>query len=590
MSQSAFVHPLLSAHASRYSPHVERVTERVFLAVGFGLANTVMIVGDGGIVVVDTLESIEAAAEARDALREHCDLPVRALVYTHGHPDHVWGARAWVPEGTPIGGPNGVEIICHESVPHYVNEFANVLAPRYTLGGIYMYGALLPDGPEGFVVNGIGPRLRAGSRGYLPPTHTFATEDDIELAGIRMKLVFAPGESPDQIFVWLPDDRVVLSGDTVYRSFPNIYTIRGARFRDPRDWYHSVDKIRAFKPEHLVPCHGSAISGASEVSEVLCAYRDAIQYVFDQTIRGMNAGLAPSDLATSISLPPSLSSHPYLEQLYGQVDLCVQEIYTGLYGWFSGDGSELCAMSTQEEAAEIVALAGGLDGARTALNRSIEEGKVAWATKLATRILRTHPEATDVARIKADLLRRLAHETPNANIRNWWLTEAAVLDGTVSLTPEIGSAVARSRAAGLLEGVPVHDTVAALAVRLDPKASEGVHRSFMLTVFEKLQPHSSDSGTPATSPKDTDERKDLQGHKVSAVTVPIVVRNCVCAIEPWDLAVPDFAVQLSKATLIDLVLGELTWRAALNSGAAILTRGDSDAFLDFVALFDGWDS
>src|SRR3954469_13699483 len=85
------VHPELADHALRYEKRVEQVTDRVFVAIGYGLAHTIMVVGDDGIVVVDVMESVESAAEARDALRQHSDLPVKALVYTHGHPDHVWG-------------------------------------------------------------------------------------------------------------------------------------------------------------------------------------------------------------------------------------------------------------------------------------------------------------------------------------------------------------------------------------------------------------------------------------------------------------------------------------------------------------------
>src|SRR5262249_55208088 len=155
----AHVHPELAEHAHRYEKRVERVNDRVYVAIGYGLANTVMVVGDGGIVVIDVMESIESAAAGREALREHCDLPVKALVYTHGHPDPVWGGRAWVSEDEEAG----VEVIAHESVGRFVNEFANILSPRYTLGSIYMYGSALPHSGDGFVVNGIGPRVHAGA-------------------------------------------------------------------------------------------------------------------------------------------------------------------------------------------------------------------------------------------------------------------------------------------------------------------------------------------------------------------------------------------------------------------------------------------
>ena len=91
--------------------------------------------------------------------------------------------------------------------------------------------------PEGGVINdGIGPRLISDASttpALLWPGRTFDGEQlDIEVSGVKLELVFAPGETPDQIFVWLPDKRVLLPGDNFYRSFPNLYAIRGTPYRD----------------------------------------------------------------------------------------------------------------------------------------------------------------------------------------------------------------------------------------------------------------------------------------------------------------------------------------------------------------------
>ena len=551
------VHPDLAAHARLYDKRVEQVTDRVFVAIGYGLANTIMIVGDGGVIIVDVMESVPAAAEARDALRAFSDLPVRALVYTHGHPDHVWGGRAWVPEGQE----EGIEIYAHETVTHFVNEFANVLAPRYTYGAMHMYGSLLPESDEGFVVNGIGPRVQAaGERGYLAPTHTFAVEDAIEVAGVRLELVFAPGESPDQIFVHLPDDGVMLSGDTVYQSFPNIYTIRGARFRDPRDWYTSVDKIRSFGATHLVPCHGGPISGAAEVAETLTAYRDGIQYVFDQTVRGMNQGRSMDELATMVQLPPHLAAHPYLREIYGSVEFCVREIFAGLYGWYGGDSGALAPPPPAEESAEIVALAGGVDAAVAALADAVDGDRLRWAARLGSHILRVDPDHAAARTLQATTLRRLAYATANANARNWWLTEAGRLDGTIPITPELGAVVARMQSSGLVGGVPIEETVAALAVRLDPAAAGDVERTLVIRVADGPQ------------------------------VLTLALRRGVCAIERAVPDAPDVAVSLGRSALVSLVVGETTWADALASGAASVTTGSAEALLETVALFDGWSS
>lgn len=553
-------HPALTDLAASFGRRVERVGDRVLVAIGYGLANTVVIIGDGGLVVVDTMEDVQAASEARDAIREHTDLPVRGVIYTHGHPDHVWGTRAWVsPEDEP-----DVEIVAHETVPYYVNEFANILAPRYTLGAMHMYGSLLPDGPEGFIVNGIGQRVRAGAdRGFIPPTTTFRDEQELTIAGVRLQVQFTPGESPDEILVWLPDDGIVLSADTVYRSFPNVYTIRGARYRDPRDWYSSVDRIRALGAEHLVPCHGAPVSGAAEVDAVLTTYRDGIQYVFDQTIRGMNAGRTPDELAATVRLPEHLASSPWLAELYGKVEICVRNIYAGLYGWFSGDGADLLPPPPGEEAAEVVALAGGPDAAAAALRDAVADGRMAWAAKLASWLLRAEPAidealAEEVKRLKATALRSMAYATINANARNWWLTEAAVLDGTIAMDlPAIAGFVARSNAAELLHGVPERDTVEALSLRLDPERSA-----------------------------DTTVRVGLA--LVDATPCTLAIRRGVCAIED-GVDGCDLTVTLRRDDLIALVTGALSWHDALATDEVALD-GDRDRLLATVALFDGWEA
>ncbi len=560
------VHPELLAHAEQFTPRVEHVTDSVLVAIGYGLANTVLLVGDDGLVVVDVMESLHAAEAARDALLaalspDERARPVRAVIYTHGHPDHVWGGRAWIPEGAEAGEqhPDGIAIWAHESVPQYVNEFANILAPRYTLGGLHMYGALLPDNESGFVANGIGPRLQAGGdHGYVAPTHTFTQHEALTLAGIEVELHFGPGESPDEIFVWMPAERVLLSADTVYRSFPNIYTIRGARYREPRDWWGTVDAMRALGAEHLVPCHGGPVSGAEDVQEILTTYRDGIQYVFDQTIRGMNQGLTPDELVGTVHLPSHLAEHPYLREIYGSVPLCVREIHAGLYGWFSGDGADLLPPPPAEESSEIVALAGGFDAARSALEAAVQDGRHQWAARLASHLLRLEPDHEAVRAAKAASLRAMAYGTANANLRNWWLSEAARLADGVPVTIDIATKVARERAAGLLAGVPIQETIATLPTRLNPVLAADVQCAVQLTVRD------------------------------AETSVLLHLRHGVCAVEdPDTAATSDVHVTLSTATLLALLTGERTWRDALQAGDADLV-GERDRLLEAVSCFDGW--
>ena len=112
-------------------------------------------------------------------------------------------------------------------------------------------------------------------------------------------------------------------------------------FRDTLQWVKAVDLMRKLNPEILVPQHTRPVEGKEEISEILTAYRDAIQMVHDQTVRYMNKGLYPDEIAHKIQLPPHLADHPFLQEFYGTVEWSVKAVFSHYMGWFSGKASEL---------------------------------------------------------------------------------------------------------------------------------------------------------------------------------------------------------------------------------------------------------
>lgn len=67
--------------------------ESVYVAVGYAIANTIIVEGQTGLIVIDTTESLEAAAEIFSELRKITSKPIDAIVYTHNHADHVQGTE-----------------------------------------------------------------------------------------------------------------------------------------------------------------------------------------------------------------------------------------------------------------------------------------------------------------------------------------------------------------------------------------------------------------------------------------------------------------------------------------------------------------
>lgn len=107
----------------------------------------------------------------------------------------------------------------------------------------------------------------------------------IPFTGLDVRLMKIPGETSDQIGLWVPSYKAFMCADDIYRAFPNIYTIRGAPARDPVAWYTSLQRMLDLKPEYLVPSHTQPIIGKENVQKVLEVYRDGIQFVHDQAIR-----------------------------------------------------------------------------------------------------------------------------------------------------------------------------------------------------------------------------------------------------------------------------------------------------------------
>ena len=467
MPEGADAHPAIVAQTAEFERRVYRVTDRVHVAVGFALANSILIEGDAGAVVVDVTESVETAREIRSAFEKITTKPIRALVYTHNHADHVFGARGFVPEGP-------VDVYAHETTNAAIDRVVNIMRPAIASRSARMFGTYLPEGPGGAINAGIGPRLALGhGRGtasLMRPNRTFRDEQDVEIEGVRMKLVHAPGETDDQIFVWLPDERVLLPGDNVYKAFPNLYTIRGTPYRDVLAWAHSIDAMRAFAPEHLVPSHTRPISGAAVVEEVLTAYRDAIQYVHDQTVRGMNQGLSPDELALSVELPLNLRSHPYLQELYGTVAWSVRSIYAGYLGWFGGDTATLSPASPDERAAGFAALAGGVDRLLEATRQALEAERYAWAAELAGYAMRAAPESAAPRRLKAQALRAMGRRSKSPNGRHYYLTQALELEDAV----RIDESDVDAGSLAIVAAIPIGNFMAAMPVRLDAERARDV--------------------------------------------------------------------------------------------------------------------
>ncbi|WP_372797235.1 alkyl sulfatase dimerization domain-containing protein [Pontiella sp.] len=415
---------MLNAQNRQFEQKVVKVADNVFVAVGFHGANTSMIVGDDGVIIVDTLKGPGSAAKALQAFRAYSDKPVKAIIYTHSHGDHIGGAAAFMENGTPdiyaTAGFGSAEGGINKDVnpvkgKRNVRQFGRKLpAEQQTNRGVAPAGTDDTDGGKGFVA----PTIRISEDGYKTV-----------IAGVELELYLSPGETDDALFVWMPNEKVLFAGDNFYHSFPNLYAIRGTAYRDVLNWSDSVAKMAAFKPQVLVPGHTMPILDPATAATALQNYSDAIRSVYDQTVKGINAGKGPDQIAHEVELPAHLKDQPYLIEFYGTVPHAVRAIYAGLLGWYDGNPTTLNPLEPKLKARKMADLAGGTQQLTKQMNAALENGDYQWALELSDQLKWLDAGDRQLARrVKIEALRALAAREYNAPNRNYYLSYANELE------------------------------------------------------------------------------------------------------------------------------------------------------------------
>jgi alkyl sulfatase BDS1-like metallo-beta-lactamase superfamily hydrolase len=417
------------------------VADGIYQVRGMDLSNTTIVEGDEGVIVFDTLLSVETGAAALALYRKHRgDRPVKAVVITHSHADHFGGVKGFVSQEDVDAG--AVRIFAPEGfVEHAVSENVYAGTAMNRRAG-YMYGAALSRSPNGQVGAGLGQTLSTGTVSLMAPTDIVtATGHEETVDGVRMVFQMAPDtEAPSEMLIYLPDHKALCAAEDATHNLHNLLTLRGAVVRDPHGWSNYLtETIDLFggEVEVVFASHHWPTWGNDRVVEFLSTQRDLYAYLHDQTLRMMNKGLVGPEIAEEITLPPVLDNAWNARGYYGSVSHNVKAIYQRYLGWFDGNPAHLWEHTPVERAKRYVDLAGGPDAATAKAQAAFDVGDYRWAAELANHVVFADPGHAPGRELLADTYEQLGYGAENGTWRTFYLSGATELrDGSFGTPTE----------------------------------------------------------------------------------------------------------------------------------------------------------
>jgi alkyl sulfatase BDS1-like metallo-beta-lactamase superfamily hydrolase len=532
-----------------------KVAERVYQLRGFDIANMTVLEGDTGVILIDPLTTAEPARAALAHYFAHRPTrPVVAVIYTHSHVDHYGGVRGVVDEADVAAGK--VRVIAPAGFMEAVGGEAVLAGPPMFRRSQFQFGTLLPRGARGQVDAGLGKGIARGTPGLIAPTLSIAQAVETHVIdGLEIVFQLAPEtEAPAEMHMFYPALGVLNMAENACPLLHNFIPLRGAVARDPRIWSRYVaDAIALYGPrtEVLIGQHHWPTWGRAAVLDRLEAQRDLYKHIHDQTLRYMNRGWRPAEIAEAIDLPPGLAERWSVRGYYGTVSHNVKAVYQRYLSWYDGNPCNLHPLPPAPAARKFVEYMGGADAVIARARTDFAKGEFRWVAQVMKEVVFAEPGNIAARALCADALEQMGYQAESATWRNAFLYGAQELRHGVFQLPARGT-----MAADTLRGLSTDIFFDMLAVRLDPAKAAG--QSMVVNW------HFTDRGE----------------------TLALTLKHCTLSHrmgEPSDRAAA--SIVSTRATLDALILGRVKLPDALASGA-LRIDGDASRLAALFAMLD----
>ncbi|MBV8919018.1 alkyl/aryl-sulfatase [Bradyrhizobium sp.] len=467
------VNPSLWRQAQLNAIHgLFKVTERVYQVRGFDISNMTIIEGDTSLILIDVLLTAETARAALELYyQQRPRKPVGAVIYSHSHADHFGGVKGVISEADVAAGK--VQVLAPAGFLEAVAGESVMAGTAMSRRAQYQFGSLLPPGPRGQVDTGLGKTIAIGTVTLIAPTATVdRTTERRVIDGVEIVFQLVPGsEAPSEMLMYFPQFRVLDMAEDVTHNMHNLYTIRGAEVRDGNLWSRYIsDALERFgdKTDIIIAQHHWPVAGQARVVALMKKQRDMYKFINDQSLRLLNLGYSPGEIAETLHMPASLEQEWSARGYYGTLRHNAKAVYQKYLGWYDANPADLDPLPPAENARKTVDYMGGADAVIARARSDFAKGEYRWVASAMKEVVFADPTNRAARELGADALEQLGYQAEAGTWRDAYLVGAMELRGGV---PRIaGNNMANAETLKALSNEMVFDV---LGVRLNAARAEG---------------------------------------------------------------------------------------------------------------------
>ncbi|WP_212696585.1 alkyl/aryl-sulfatase [Vallitalea pronyensis] len=445
-----------------------QVTEQIYQIRGYDLANMNLIKGHTGWIVIGCLSSEETARAAIQFAKEQIkDFSISAVIITHSHADHYGGVLGVLDEADS----KALYVYVPQGFMHAVieeNVYAGIAMSRR---GLYMYGEILPRDPRGQIDCGIGKYVSLGNQTltnrliHIDNKNPKLSYTQKTIDGIPMQFQLTPDtEAPAEMNIYFPQQKTLCMAENCSVTMHNIYTLRGAKIRNPVAWaYYIQEAIDAFGKDlaYIFQVHNWPRIGHDDCIDFMEKQRDLYQYLNDQTLRLLNKGYTIDNIGKVLTLPDSLGDEWFNSQFYGTVNTNAKGIYQRYIGWYSGNPVDLNPLTPEEAGRKYLEYMGGEERMLEKATEDFKKGEYQWVAQAMKHIIYHNPDNKKAKELCADALEQLGYIAESGAWRNEYLMGAFELRfGAIKM---LGSTITDD----VLNALPLQNVLYLMSIRID---------------------------------------------------------------------------------------------------------------------------